>query len=141
MLIQFYESCDDAKLKFAVIAAKRDGKYLFCRHRDRATYELPGGHRESGETIDEAARRELIEETGAQEFTLEPICVYSVTGKNAHSTDGEETFGMLFAAEITAASTLTHEIAEIILCDTPPSWTYPQIQPYLLDEYERRKSC
>ncbi|MBR5519813.1 MAG: NUDIX domain-containing protein, partial [Clostridia bacterium] len=81
MLIRFYESCDDAKLKFAVIVAKRDGKYLFCRHHNRDTYELPGGHRELGETIDEAARRELIEETGAHEFTLEPICVYSVTGK------------------------------------------------------------
>ncbi|MFR7445451.1 MAG: NUDIX domain-containing protein [Sellimonas intestinalis] len=42
------------------------------------TYEVPGGHREAGETIDETARRELYEETGATDFDLFPVCVYSV---------------------------------------------------------------
>ena len=30
--------------------------------------EFPGGHREKGETIDDTAKRELYEESGAIEF-------------------------------------------------------------------------
>ena len=38
--------------------------------------------REVGEDILETAKRELQEETGAIQFDIKPICVYSVTGKN-----------------------------------------------------------
>lgn len=37
------------------------------------TYEVPGGHRESGEDILSIAKRELMEETGAIDFTIKPI--------------------------------------------------------------------
>lgn len=79
--IRFYDSIDDGLLKFAVIIAKSDNKWVFCKHRDRDTYEVPGGHREDGEVILETAKRELKEETGAVEFDIKPICVYSVKGK------------------------------------------------------------
>ena len=82
MEVKFYESVDDSLLKFAVIISRSSGKWVFCKHRERATYEIPGGHRESGETLLEAAKRELREETGAIDFCIEPLCVYSVTGKN-----------------------------------------------------------
>ena len=62
--VKFYDLVDDALLKYAVIIAKYQGKWVFCRHRERDTLEAPGGHREPGETILEAARRELAEETG-----------------------------------------------------------------------------
>ena len=57
----------DEEIKIAVVAARYEGKWLLCRHRDRDTWELPGGHREAGETIAETAMRELREETGATE--------------------------------------------------------------------------
>ena len=38
---------------------------MFCKHRDRDTHEVPGGHREDGEEILETVKRELKEETGA----------------------------------------------------------------------------
>ena len=75
--VKFYDHVDDALLKYAVIIAKHQGKWVFCRHRERDTLEIPGGHREPGETILETARRELAEETGASEFTLTPVCAYS----------------------------------------------------------------
>lgn len=70
-------------MKFAVIISQRNGKWVFCKHKERDTYEAPGGHREVGEDILETAKRELQEETGATRFDIKPICVYSVTGKNS----------------------------------------------------------
>lgn len=94
MEVKFYDSVDDSLLKFAVIISQSNGKWVFCKHRERDTYEVPGGHREAGEDILETARRELQEETGAVEFEIKPICVYSVTGKTRVNGTGEETFGL-----------------------------------------------
>ncbi len=142
MTVKFYENVEDSLLKFAVIAAKSDGKWVFCKHRERDAYEFPGGHREKGESIYETACRELKEETGALEFTIEPVCVYSVTGKNRVNETGEETFGMLFTAEITAFEGELHsEIEAIVISEElPEKWTYPLIQPKLLEECARRGS-
>ena len=66
MKVRFYEDTDDQLLKFAVILAESEGKWVLCKHKERDTYEFPGGHRESGESIDDTARRELQDETGAE---------------------------------------------------------------------------
>lgn len=79
--VKFYDTVDDALLKFAVIISRSNGKWVMCKHKERDTYEVPGGHREDGEDILETAKRELQEETGAVKFDFEPLCVYSVTGK------------------------------------------------------------
>lgn len=71
--VKFYEQVDDALLKFAVILSRTQGKWVFCKHRERTTYEIPGGHREPGETIRETAERELREETGAVEFDMKQV--------------------------------------------------------------------
>ena len=73
--VKFHESVDDNLLKFAVIISRSNGKWVFCKHRERDTYEVPGGHREANETILETAKRELREETGAVDFEIKPICV------------------------------------------------------------------
>lgn len=139
--VKFYDTAEDALLKFAVIISQSNGKWVFCRHRERDTYEIPGGHRDKGENILETARRELQEETGAIKFQIKPICVYSVTGKNSVNKTGEETFGLLCFAEITEFSDkLECEMAEVALMeDLPDNWTYPLIQPELMEEYRRRK--
>lgn len=139
--VKFYDRVDDQLLKFAVIISKSEGKWVFCRHRERNTYEVPGGHRENGETIEEAAVRELREETGAVDFDLSPVCVYSVTGKNRVNETGEETYGMLYYADIrTFEKELHSEIETVVLLDRlPDAWTYPQIQPLLIREFERRQ--
>ena len=136
--VKFYNQVDDALLKFAVIIARSSGKWVFCKHRKRDTYEIPGGHREAGETIIETARRELYEETGALEFSLTPVCVYSVTAPD--NFDGQETFGMLYYADIQRFEKELHsEIEKIVLTEQlADCWTYPLIQPKMIEEAKRR---
>ena len=142
MQVNFYEKVDDHLLRFAVIVARHRRKWVFCKHRERDTYELPGGHREPGESILEAARRELQEETGAAAFSIRPVCVYSVIGKNRVNQSGEECHGMLYAAEIETFQGELHSEMErgLRLDQLPTRWTYPDIQPLLVEEYVRRKN-
>ena len=142
MEVKFYEIVDDELLMFAVIISKADGKWVFCKHKERNTYEVPGGHREDGETILETAKRELYEETGAIEYELKPVCVYSVTGKNRVNQTGEESYGMLYFAEIYEFEKDLHSEMERVELfeELPEEWTYPLIQPLLIKEYERREA-
>jgi nucleoside triphosphatase YtkD len=137
--VKFYDEVDDNLLKFAVIIAKTNNKWVFCKHRKRNTYEVPGGHREDGESIMDTAKRELYEETGAIRYTLKPVCVYSVTAPD--NFNGEETFGMLYYADIHSFEPELHsEIERIVITDQlVDQWTYPLIQPKLIDEAKRRE--
>lgn len=123
--VEFHQLNYTNDLKYAVIMAVHKGKFVFVRHKERDTLEIPGGHHEAGETIFETARRELWEETGALEFDIEPICIYSV-----------DDFGMLFYADIKKFGGMPEsEIAQVILLDEyPDNWTYPHIQPFLADK-------
>jgi len=136
--VKFYDEIDDDLLKFAVIIAQTNGKWVFCKHRDRNTFEVPGGHREKGEAITDTAKRELYEETGAVDYILKLVCVYSVTAQD--NFGGEESFGMLYYADIkTFENELHSEIERILITENPvDQWTYPLIQPKLIEEAIRR---
>lgn len=140
MKVHFYEKAEDDLLKFAVIISKCGGKWVFCKHRERETYELPGGHREKNESILEAAKRELYEETGAVKFEIRQVCVYSVEGKTRVNETGEESYGMLYYADITEFEKELHSEIERIefFEELPEHWTYPLIQPLLIEEFQRR---
>jgi 8-oxo-dGTP diphosphatase len=118
----------EINLTYSVIAAKYGIGWLYVRHQKRKTWEIPGGHIEKDETPDEAASRELMEETGALDFTIECVSTYSVL-KN-----GETGFGRLYLAEISTLGPVpdTSEIAEVKTMDSlPENLTHPDIQPYL----------
>ena len=132
--VAFYEKADDELLQFAVIAAKYQGRWVLCKHKKRSTWEFPGGHREAGETIEAAAVRELYEETGAAEYRMVPVSVYSVTDQAQSGEKQAESLGMLFYAEISRFDQLppAFEMEKIECFEKPPdNWTYPEIQPLL----------
>ena len=152
--VTFYQisEIDDSLLEFAVIAARYQDKWVFCRHKKRSTWEIPGGHREPGENMEMTARRELREETGAMEAELVPICVYAVRAeqsavdnlKTEQAPEGTAvrnqaekesySYGMLFWANITKMDRLdpAFEVGELLLTDIlPKELTYPDIQPAL----------
>ncbi len=133
--VRFYEEVEDELLKFAVIAARMNGQWVFCKHKERDTYELPGGHREPGENILDTAHRELKEETGAREYEITPVSVYSVVRTTEEGTS-QETFGLLCFARIHSLGSLPdYEMERVeLMAEMPEACTYPLIQPKLLEK-------
>ena len=122
-------SVPDADLTYVVIAARFNNVWIFVRHRDRTTWELPAGHIEPGETPEHSAVRELFEEAGVIRSFIAPLCDYSVTvGK---ITD----YGRFFRAEVEELSgELEFETVEICLSETlPRELTYPEVQTALFN--------
>ena len=98
-------------------AIVREGRVLIAR-RARAPahgiYTLPGGVVEVGETLHEAIKREIAEETG---LTIEPIALAGYRERIAHDGNGgvEQHFVILpFAARVISGEVmLNEELAEV----------------------------
>jgi 8-oxo-dGTP pyrophosphatase MutT (NUDIX family) len=61
----------------AGVLVRRGEDVLLQRRGDDGTWGLPGGRLEPGETLEQAARRELLEETGLVAGRLDLLDVYS----------------------------------------------------------------
>lgn len=127
----------DAYFKYAILVARYQGQYVFVRHRERQTFELPAGHREPGESILETAHRELCEETGAIEYDLQPVFVFRIPAYDEAGQRCDEVASLVCRVEITVLGPLdpAFEIAEILLShDLPEHLTYPVLQPALFQK-------
>lgn len=136
--VHFYDAPPvGSEQAYAVIIARHEGRLLWCRHRERDTWEIPGGHIEPGETALAAAHRELQEETTAEQYTLSPLCWYNLIFDNGHI--GRASLLCMADVENFSPEGLHSEIAEVRTFDeAPPLLTYPLIQPFLLEEARRR---
>ena len=117
-------------LIYVVLVTRFKGQWVVVRHKERKTWEVPGGHIELGETPDEAAARELVEETGAVEYSVRAVTDYSV----ARDSDVAG-YGRLYFCEVSVLGQLgDSEIGEVMLVDAlPENLTYKEIQPLLLE--------
>ena len=132
MKIKFYEKniIENEKLLYAIVVSRYKNKWIFVKHKERDTWEIPAGHREIDEDINLTAKRELFEETGAKEFEILYMYDYSL------EIDGKESYAALFFAEIYSLGDLPDfEIGEVKeLKDMPKNLTYPSIQPKLFEK-------
>lgn len=112
--------------RFADVFAAYKGKWIFCKHKNRKSWENPGGHIEEGETPLEAAKRELFEETGAVDFDIEPLCDYWANGQlNGINMSAN---GQVYFANVRTFSNIPSqsEMETICLSDVLPNvLTYP----------------
>jgi 8-oxo-dGTP diphosphatase len=131
-VIVFDQNIGDQLITFVVIVAQYKGKWLFCKHKNRTTFEVTGGRREAGETIWQTAHRELFEESGATEYELKQISPYYMKISNT-----EFKCGMLFHAEIKELTSLPDsEIQSVHFFEEVPALdklTYPGIQHDLMN--------
>lgn len=123
-------SVDDSLLEYMVIAARHKGQWVIVRLKGRQDWCFPGGHREAGETMDAASSRELYEETGARDFTIEALAVYSTDHGDRLS------WGSIYLAEIHSFDPLPEdfEIEEVALVDEFPlhNARFPGIMPEMM---------
>ena len=121
---------EDSLLEYMVIGARHKDKWVIVRLKGRRDWCFPGGHREEGETMDEAAHRELFEETGAIKYSLNRIAQYSVDHGNRIS------WGSVYEAEISTFGELPpeYEIEEVALVEKFPldNTRFPGIMPGLM---------
>ena len=109
--------CSDDELTRVVCVSKYKDKYVFSYNKKRKGWEIPGGHIEENETWENAAKREMYEETGATKIKVEPICVYKIS-----------TFGLLCFFEILEMGDLPkeYEMEKVMFSDNlPDNLTYP----------------
>ena len=123
-------------VKYVVVCTFYQGKYLLSRHRERSTWETQGGHIEPGETAEDAARRELFEESGVKKAKLFPVCDYLGVNppRQANGT-------VYFAVAEELGELPESEMAEIRLFEAlPENLTYPNVTPRLFVEAERYRN-
>ncbi|HYK72744.1 MAG TPA: nucleoside triphosphatase YtkD [Pseudoneobacillus sp.] len=77
--VQFFDETEEINdaIKHVLIICKFKEKWLLTNHKSRG-WEFPGGKVEKGETLEEAANREVWEETGAILKNLTTIGTYKV---------------------------------------------------------------
>ena len=114
----------DSELTRVVMVSKYEDKWVYAKHKERQTWEIPGGHIEEGESWMDAAHRELYEEVGATDAEIIPICLYSIS-----------TYGMLCYANIKEIKELPqYEMDEIGFFDNEPdNLTYKETHHLFLE--------
>jgi len=88
-------------------AVWQDGKVLLVRRGRpplRGLWSLPGGHVEAGETLAEAVRREILEETGITAEITGQIDIAEIIGKDAAARTDSHYVLIVFSGRVLAGT-------------------------------------
>jgi mutator protein MutT len=99
----------------AVVRNER-GEILLIRRADNGLWALPGGSQEIGETVADAVRREVREETGLNVEVIGLVGIYSDPAHVIAYDDGEvrQEFSLCFSARsVSGSATTSAESAEV----------------------------
>ena len=118
--------------KCVVICSYYEGKWLLSKHKNRATWELQGGHIEDGETPMDTARRELYEESGIKKADLYHVCNY-LELDSKDSANGAVYLALVYELGQLPKS----EMERTALFDNlPKNLTYPLVTPVFVRQAE-----
>jgi ADP-ribose pyrophosphatase YjhB (NUDIX family) len=87
-LMEIEDLVEFEELPAVSVAVTHEGKVLLVRRGRppaQGLYAFPGGKVEAGETLEEAAKRELKEETGLEVARVEPIVSISIPAEGGLS--------------------------------------------------------
>jgi ADP-ribose pyrophosphatase YjhB (NUDIX family) len=83
-----------------VLFDENRGKILLTRRADNGLWCLPGGKMESGESVEECCRREVLEETGLQVRPRRLIGIYSNRDQLVIYPDGHKVQMVVLSFEV-----------------------------------------
>jgi ADP-ribose pyrophosphatase YjhB (NUDIX family) len=123
--VDYYNDPDAPKANSIAVAVSAfiqddEGRILMIRRTDNDLYSIPGGQLELGETLAQAAVREVREETGIECEATGIIGLYSNPEHVISYDDGEvrQEFSICFRANFNGGTTRTSEESREV------SWVY-----------------
>jgi 8-oxo-dGTP diphosphatase len=102
-------------LLITFMAIRHQQDFLLVHHRERQSWELPGGHIEGAESARDCAVRELFEETGQRVEHLD----FRAVLKYRAGSDNRSYYGTLYSGELPSPTPFreNEEIAQITFWD------------------------
>lgn len=127
----------------AAIVVDADGRILLLERADTGGWGLPGGFMDPGESLEETARREVMEEVGLEVDELALMNVFSGPEQYYQYPNGDQVFNVtaVYTATVRDWSDLKEDPSEVsaaklfAISDLPADLIAPEVP--ILDHYSR----